>query len=258
MKNSAFSHSILLLLKSGLVLVLLLLQGCGKSDQKTGDNWRYIFDGKSLAGWMVKCLPKDADKQYWTVVDGAIEANVPPGSDHKYIWLLTEKEYDNFEIRLLVQSFGGAKSNSGVQVRSRYDDQAGWLDGPQIDINPPGGWRSGFIYDETRTVKAWLSPIQGKPGDATEADAIEGWSWRHGDDEDLWNDIRIFCLGTRITTIVNGIVVANFDGSGILDDADHSKYNVGMTGHIGLQIHPGGEGRIRFKDIMIRDLNPSK
>src|SRR5210317_2172161 len=144
------------------IVLALLLSGCGKCESDLYAPWVSLFDGESLEGWMVKCLPKDADKVYWRVVDGAIEANVPPDSDHKYIWLLTEEEYDNFELRLLVQSFAAGKSNSGVQVRSRYDDEAGWLDGPQIDINPEGGWRSGFIYDETRTVKAWLSPIQGK------------------------------------------------------------------------------------------------
>lgn len=238
-----------------LLLPVIVTTGCRKCESDAFAGGESLFDGESLDGWMVKCLPKDAGKDYWSVVDGAIEANVPPGSDHKYIWLLTDREYDNFELQLKVQSFSSGKLNSGVQVRSRYDDEAGWLDGPQVDIHPSGGWRSGFIYDETRTVKAWLSPIQGKPSAATEADAIDGWSWQHADQEDLWNEIRIVCEGTRIRTIVNGVTVTDYDGAGILDDADHASFTVGMRGHIGLQIHPGGEGRIRFKDIMLKDLN---
>jgi len=234
--------------------MILIITGCGKCAYRGEDGWTSLFDGKSLSGWMVKCLPQDAGKQYWKVVDGAIEADVPKGSDHKYIWLLTQREYSNFELKLKVQSFTAGESNSGVQVRSRYDDAEGWLDGPQVDINPQGGWRSGFIYDETRTVKAWLSPIQGKPSAATIDDAIAGWSWQHADEADNWNDITIICDGSRIKTIVNGVTITDYDGSGILDDADHARLNVGMSGHIGLQIHPGGHGRIRFKEIGIREL----
>ena len=234
--------------------VLGVVSGCTRSSQDIPVGFVSLFDGQSLNGWLVKCLPKDQDKEYWRAEEGAIIADVPAGSDHNYIWLLTEKEYADFELRLKVQSFVDAKSNSGVQVRSRYDVEEGWLDGPQIDINPPGGWRSGFIYDETRTVKAWISPIQGKPSAATIEDAIPGWSWQHGDGADLWNDITIICDGARIKTIVNGVTITDYDGSGILDDADHVSLNVGMTGHIGLQIHPGGQGKIRFKDIRIKEL----
>ena len=236
------------------ISTLMLFSGCSKCGLCKGDEWVSLFDGETLDGWMVKCLPKDVEKEYWKVVDGSITLEVPKGSDHKYIWLLTEKEYDNFELELKVQSFADTKSNSGVQVRSRYDDAEGWLDGPQVDVHPSGGWRSGFIYDETRTVKEWLSPIQGKPSVATIEDAISGWNWKHGDEEDVWNYVRIVCVNTRIMTVVNGVTITDFDGSGVLDDADHAKLNVGMNGHIGLQIHPGGEGKIRFKDLQIKEL----
>lgn len=67
------------------------------------------------------------------MVDGTIAAETPPGSKHHYIWLLTEKEYGDFALRLKVQTYGKTTGNSGIQVRSRYDDEAGWLDGPQVD-----------------------------------------------------------------------------------------------------------------------------
>ena len=216
--------------------------------------WVGLFDGKSLDGWIVKCRPKDRDKQYWKVDKGAITAEVPPGSDHHYIWLLTEDEYDDFELRLKVQTYSDSKGNSGVQVRSRYDDSASWLDGPQVDINPPAPWRNGFIYDETREAKIWISPIVGKPSVAKPEHAPKGWTWVHADEQGAWNDVRILCQGTRIKTTVNGVTVTDYDGKGHLDDENHRRHNVGLKGHIGLQIHPGGPLRIRFKDIRLRPL----
>jgi hypothetical protein len=181
-------------------------------------------------------------------------ADVPSGSDHNYIWLLTGGEYSDFELRLKVQTFSDSQGNSGVQLRSRYDDEAGWLDGPQVDINPPGPWRNGFIYDETRGAQIWVSPIVGKPSVAKPEDAPKGWNWAHADQNDAWNDVTIICRGTRIETIVNGVTITDYDGAGHLDDENHRQRNVGLKGHIGLQIHPGGPLRIRFKDIRLRQL----
>ena len=237
-----------LILSALAVSVTVFSCGCHAQNAE----WKDLFDGKSLSGWMVKCRPQDKDKEYWKVDEGAITAEVPQGSKHHYIWLLTKAEYGDFELKLKVRSYATSTGNSGVQVRSRYDDEAGWLDGPQVDINPPGGWRSGFIYDETREVKQWLSPITGPPSKAKESDAPEGWKWFHSDQGCGWNDVHIICKGAGIKTIINGVTVCDYDGKGILDDEDHQRHNVGMRGHIGLQIHPGKHMVIRFKDIRIK------
>ena len=57
-----------------------------------------------------------------------------------------------------------------------------------------------------------------------------------------------------IKTIVNGVAVANYNGSERLNDAAHQRHRVGLTGHIGLQIHSGKHLLIRFKDIEVREL----
>jgi len=218
-----------------------------------------LFDGHSLNGWVVKCKPQDDDKRsYWKVEDGAIVAEVPPGSKHDYIWLVTEQEFGDFELRLRVQTFSTSKGNSGIQVRSRYDDQAYWMDGPQVDINPPGPWRCGFIYDETRGAQVWLWPDVGRPANARPEHAPAGWKWFHADDPShpgAWNEVRVICQGLRIRTFINGVPVADYDGTGRLDDEHHQKRNVGRVGHIALQIHPGGNLHIRFKDIRLLPLN---
>lgn len=223
--------------------------------EQSETGWTSLFNGRNLDGWVVKCRPEDKDKTgYWKVVDDAITAETPPESKHHYIWLLTEKQYGDFELKLKVQTYSKTTGNSGIQLRSRYDDEAGWLDGPQVDINPPGPWRSGFIYDETRGVQVWLWPDVGRPANAKPEHAPAGWKWFHADGEDVWNDVHILCKGPRIKTIVNGVTIADYDGSGRLDDEAHRSRNVGMRGHIGLQIHPGKELLIRFREVAVRQL----
>lgn len=240
-----------------LLLIVSVNTGCRTGDkQQIGGGWMPLFDGHTLNGWEVKCKRQDRDKKYWTVENEAITARVPQGSRHHYIWLMAVDEYDDFELKLKVQTYADSKGNSGIQVRSRYDDEAGWLDGPQVDINPRGPWRNGFIYDETREVKQWISPITGPPSKAKPHHAPEGWKWFHADREDAWNDVHIICRGAKIKTVINGVTVVDYDGAGVLDDEAHRARDVGMKGHILLQIHPGGPLLIRFKDIMLKAIAP--
>lgn len=223
----------------------------------SNDNgWTSLFNGRNLDGWVIKCRPEDKDKTgYWKVVNGTITAETPHGSKHNYMWLLTQQQYGDFELKLKVQTYSKSTGNSGIQVRSRYDDAAHHLDGPQIDINPPGAWRNGFIYDETRGAQIWLWPDVGSPANAKPSHAPKGRKWFDADKQDVWNEVYIRCQGTKIKSIINGVTIADYDGAGRLDDAAHRKHNVGMEGHIGLQIHPGGEMVVRFKDILVRSLS---
>jgi hypothetical protein len=84
--------------------------------------------------------------------------------------------------------------------------------------------------------------------------APEGSKWFHTGDRDVWNDVQVICRGKRIKTIINGVTIADYDGAGRLDDEAHQNRNVGLKGHIGLQIHPGKQLLIRFKEINVREL----
>ena len=48
--------------------------------------------------------------------------------------------------------------------------------------------------------------------------------------------------------------VSDYDGTGVLNDKIHKKYNVGKKGHIALQLHRQSQNFIRFKDIKIRPI----
>ncbi len=216
-----------------------------------------LFNGTSLEGWHVDCIEEDKDKHFWQVNQGTIECNSIGHSDHDYIWLCTDNEYADFELKLKFQAFREGKGNSGVQVRSRYDrsetaPRGGWLDGPQVDLHPPAPWRTGLIYDETRNARGWICPMS--PGSAIKREqGPEDFIFYYADERDNWNDLKIICQGTRMITMLNGLIVCDQDFAGILDNEAHQKYNVGMKGHIALQLHAKSELKIRFKDIYIKE-----
>ncbi len=213
-----------------------------------------LFNGRDLSGWTVKCQPADQTTTWWRVEDGAIVADSMGKPKHDYIWLMTEREYGDFTLRLQFQAFRDDPGNSGVQIRSRYDDEAGWLDGPQIDINPPGPWRTGMVWDETRGNQRWLWPVIPKGQWVDESMARPGTPFHFAGGAQGWNDLEITTNGTRLRAVLNGSLVMEWDGAGVLDDETHRTRRVGMKGHLALQIHAGDQLRIRFRQIRIREL----
>jgi hypothetical protein len=142
-----------------------------------------------------------------------------------------------------------------VQFRSRYDAEAGHLDGPQVDIHPPApmNWRTGLIYDETRGESRWVSPSL-KNAAMDPKFKPESYVFKYADEGDGWNDLTLICRGLHVKTIVNGDVRTDWDGAGVLDNSAHEAHHVGRVGQIALQLHSGDQLRIRFKDIRIREL----
>ncbi len=241
-------------------VTLTLLFSCRGGDTHAAyeGEWTSLFNGKDLTGWVVKSLPEDRAKTFWTVEDGAIVCNSMGRREQDYVWLMTEKEFGDFELRLSFQAYRDSPGNSGVQIRSRYDEgpeapRGGWLDGPQIDVHPPAPWRIGLIYDETREERRWISPSL-EDWNIDDSYAPDEWRFVFADEEDGWNQLRIIARGTRIETFLNGLQMTDYDGAGVLDNEAHRTRRVGLSGHIALQLHADDELRMRFKDLRIREL----
>jgi hypothetical protein len=239
------------------VLVLALaIGGCTTASHPT--RWVSLFNGKDLTGWTVKCQPGDQGKKFWSVDRGTILCDSMGRKDHNYVWLMSDAEYGDFELRLKFQVERDCQGNSGLQFRSRYDEgtKGGWLDGPQVDIHAPAdmSWRTGLIYDETREEGRWIFPNL-KDSRMEPAFKPERFEFKYSDDGDGWNELILSCRGMKIKTMLNGIIRADWDASGVLDNPAHVKHNVGRSGHFALQLHSGDELKIRYKDIELRRSN---
>ncbi|HPP52073.1 MAG TPA: DUF1080 domain-containing protein [Thermoguttaceae bacterium] len=244
----------------GIVWPLTLLQGTFGADsspqpaqssppllteQEKQDGFTPLFDGKTLKGWRICCLSKDQEfaAKAWTVDQGTLLANTTGHRDHFYILLATEREYGDFILRLRFQVPRHVRGNSGVQIRSRYNAQTGWMEGPQVDINPPNPQLTGKLWREGPGPHGWLSNEQ-----------IPNLKFFYADEGPGWNDLEIIANRMRIKTILNGVTMVDYDGAGVLDDQWHQKVGVGRKGVIGLQIHSADELLLRFKDIRIKEL----
>lgn len=231
--------------------------------QPLQEDWISLFNGHDLDGWVIRCLPEDSGKNYWNAGSGFIECNSLGDPDHHYVWLVSEREFSDFHLKLEFQVFRESTGNSGVQFRSRYDDSdrarnGGWLNGPQADIHGPAPWRTGMIYDETEGVQRWIFPSLPDWNinkDQVPPSAQETSLSYHEDDPENWNTLEIICRAMQVKTLVNGTRVAELDGEGILNDQAHLERNVGRQGNIALQLHMNDELRIRYRNLFIRELD---
>ena len=237
---------------TAMLFVIAFFASCNQKDE-----WEQLFNGKDLSGWTVKCQPKDADKKFWTVEDGAISCNSLDMGDHGYYWLVSDREFKDFELHLKFQAYTYSPGNSGLQFRSRYDTkiEGGWLNGPQVDIHPLKAmpWRTGLIYDETYEEKRWIYPSLPN-WEMPEEYKPDEYIMKYSEDGDGWNELILICKGMNIKTIVNGIVRTDWDATGVLDNEYHKKRNVGESGHFAFQLHDGDKLKIKYKDIRIKEL----
>lgn len=242
-----------------LFLFLFILQNA--HTQNPEEDWISLFNGKDLDGWVIRCLPEDRGKQYWSAGEDFIEGNAMGDPDHNYVWLISEREFSDFHLKLEFQVFRASPGNSGVQFRSRFEDavdegNGGWMNGPQADIHGPAPWRTGMIYDETKGVQRWIFPslpdwnITEEQVPSAARNTVLSY---HEDDPDQWNTMEIICKDMKVDIMVNGHLVADFDGEGILNDEAHRMAKAGSKGSIAFQLHKDDELHIRYRNIIIKE-----
>jgi hypothetical protein len=183
-----------------------------------------LFNGKNLDGWQVN---EGGNIKVWGAEKGVLFVNGGGGG-----WLMTDKEYADFELRLQFKM--PKMGNSGVGLRSPLKGDPAYV-GMEIQLLDDANWKglrpaqhTGSIYDVVPAAKI-----------VTRA---------HGE----WNQMRIVAKGRHVLVELNGakLVDANLD-----DYAEkHGKRHPGLLrarGHIGLQSY---NYRVEFKDIVLKAL----
>ena len=185
------------------------------SAQSIPPKFKKLCNGKDLSNWTIHGTEK------WYVENGELVCE--SGPDKQYGYLSTNKAYKNFILTLKFKL--EANGNSGVFFRSGIEGTkiSGW----QVEVAPPDH-NSGGIYESYG--RGWL--IKPKPEDEKQLKAND------------WNDMRIQVINDEVTTWLNGKQMIY-----LKDD----KIGAGQ-GFIALQIHDGGGIKVRWKDILIKQI----
>jgi hypothetical protein len=197
-------------------------------DKDVPEGFQPLFNGKDLEGWGVN---EGGNLKVWGAEKGVLYVNGSGGG-----WLMTKKEYGDFELRLEFKL--PEAGNSGVALRCGLKGNPHSEAGMEIQLLDDEWHKknykglkntqlTGSIYDLVPPSKEALKPI--------------------GE----WNKMRIIAKGTQITVELNGekIVDANLN-----DHKDKEKNHKGMfnnKGHLGLQSH---DGRVEFRNLYVKEL----
>ena len=182
-----------------------------------GEDWVSLFNGKDLTGWV------KVGNEKWDVEDAEIHGVAVTKA---YGYLQTEKTYKDFHMTLRFKCVGDG--NSGVFFHVGF--KPGTPDvsqGLQFEIDCRIGQHTGGVYGDGRQWIVWPAP---------ENELVV----RHNE----WNEYLLKVEGNRYISRLNGVPMIDFT-----DPQPRS-----FDGPIALQLHSGGQGDMRFKDIWIRDL----
>ncbi len=212
-------------------------------EEADGPGFVPIFDGESLKHW-------SGDPKFWSVRDGAITGVTTPDNPTQgntfIVW--EAGELDDFELRLKYRIEGG---NSGIQIRSFRLDGAPdeWrIGGYQADFEAGDNW-SGTIYGEKFGgvfAKRGQRVTVGEDGKKTQGEAVgDPAQLNEGIKKGYWNDYLIVAKGNRISTSINGQLMAEVTDNG----PDRRR-----QGLLALQLHAGPPMQVQFKDIELKRL----
>jgi hypothetical protein len=209
-----------------LALTLVVCAASVRADDKPAkppEGFVSIFDGKTLDGW------KPTGKaDAWAAEGGLIVCKGGGGG-----WLLTEKDYGDFEFRCEYR-WDKKGGNSGVALRTPDKGDPAYV-GMEIQLIDDEGWpgkladyqHTGSIYDVQPAKEAKNKPI--------------------GE----WNTVKIVCKGRKVSVVQNDVELVNAN----LDD-----YKAKEEKHPGLKREKGKVGfqsynvRVEFRNVWIKEL----
>jgi hypothetical protein len=206
----------------------LLVLGCALSAAaaESGD-FRSLFDGKTLEGWVVKGEPgKEAPQDEWLIKDGVL--GVKPG----HTWLSTKEMYGDFTLRLEWRVPENGNSGVFIRVPDLKPGQQPYVEGIEIQV----------LDDKGPEYAGKLKPWQ-YAGSIYGAVPAENTGYK-GRGE--WNSFEITCRGDTIEVVMNGNKAAAADVTKFAELKDRPR-----RGYIGLQNHGTG---VEYRKIEIKVL----
>lgn len=211
-------------LRLGLVAVVCSGAAARADEPKPPEGFTALFNGKDLTGW------KSTGKmEQWAVEGGVILSKGGGGG-----WLLSEKDYADFELRCEYR-WQKKATNSGIALRTPEKGDPAYV-GMEIQLIDDDGWpgkladyqHTGSIYDVQPAKPAANKPI--------------------GE----WNAIKIVCKGRTVTIEQNGKELVNAKLDDYKDKAKENHPGLRRTsGRVGFQSY---NLPVEFRNVYIREL----
>jgi serine/threonine protein kinase len=199
---------------------------------KKQDDWVALWNSKDLEGWVAFGGPEDI----WRV-DPKEKVLYTSGTDKG--WLMTVKEYTNFEVRLEYRLT--PRAHSGLVLRSPLQGIP-FYSGMKIQL-----WDDAWYKSQPKpTVPAELTgalfDVVGPANLAREAARPPG----------EWNKLHVLLRGRQLTVDINTMTVLKASLDDYKEQPTTKHPGLQRTkGHLGLQSQTG---RVDFRDLAVHEL----
>jgi len=204
----------------GLVMALAvgLFAGLSAPRAAAEDGWITLFDGTSLDGWKAS-----ENTDAWSLADGILTAN---GKRSHLFYEGDQAPFKNFELKVEVMAKN--KSNSGVFIHTKWQDQGWPSQGYEIQVNNTGGdpQKTGGIYAVAKILEA---PAQ----------------------DDEWFTLRVRVEGKQIQTWCNDKLLVDYTEP---DNPEGPATRRLSEGTFALQAHDPGS-TVCFRKIEVKKLD---
>lgn len=173
-----------------------------------------VFNGQDFENWV-----EPQDNIWWSINDGILNVQSDTAQTGSILW--TKASYTDFAVQMDFK-FGDGTIDSGIFMRG--DDEKN----PQIQIGESGSLKRDMT----------ASPYVPKLGYPVEAEGINELLKMND-----WNTIKATAIGNTYKVWLNDKEVMSYT----LDNAN-------LNGPIGIQLHPGRDMSIQFKNIKVGKL----
>ena len=201
-------------MKNFYVLIFTLLLAGSIFGQDNDEKMEVIFDGTNLDHWQVP-----DDNVNWIVEGDVLWAKSDAEKKGSILW--TKKAYNDFVVQVDFK-FGEGTIDSGIFMRG--DDEKN----PQIQIGESGSLKRDMT----------ASPYVPKSSYPVEAEGIKELLKMND-----WNTLKARAVGNKYTAWLNGEEVMNY-----------TLENANLEGPIGIQLHPGRDMTIQFKNVLVAEI----
>ena len=180
------------------------------------DEWKTIFDGKSLDGWKINESPES-----WKLEDGKIVAN---GKRSHLFYVGDDKPFVNFEFQAEVMT--KENSNSGIFIHTKWQDSDWPKQGYECQVNNTYNkdpQKTGGLYN---TVKVLEAPAK----------------------DNEWFTYYISVKGKKVIVKINDKTVVDYE-----EPADKAGPLKLSSGTFALQAHDPGS-TVYYRNIKVKRL----
>lgn len=232
------------------LLCAVIMNGCTSNsekhniltDQEKNEGWTLLFDGSTMNGWHV--FNKGNIATAWSADSGQLICN-PHAKNVKHGDLVTDKEYENYELKFEWKISKGGNSGVFVNVQESPEFGATFATGPEYQLLDDKGVEPDYIKELTHKAASIFGVIPNNSNSVP--------------NQGQWNQSRILQKDGKVTFWLNGVQTLTVDFKS--DDwkkavaaSSMSKYpsfGVADKGHIAVQDWTSG---VAFRDIKIKVL----